>query len=199
MKYFRISTVSTWLQRTSASCNWRLRGSLACWMACGCSWPSWFLEGNNFVSVVEGKFFWRLYCRTRMFCILWCWPSRAVFICLFHSVGGIELRLSTKEVSSFVRFGPLGSYSGFFSPSSKRLRMVTIWFTLISATIFVVVMGAVWFHSEKLTFVHRQSPCFYSPRWHLSCLDEGQFLWVCTVSRLQPCFELVCVFFWRNA
>lgn len=164
-------------------------------MACGCSWPSWFLEGNNFVSVVEGKFFWRLYCRTRMFCILWCWPSRAVFICLFHSVGGIEPRLSTKEVSSFVRFGPLGSYSGFFSPNSKRLRMVTIWFTLISATIFVVVMAAVWFHCEKLTFVHRQSPCFYSPRWHLSCLDEGQFLWVCTVSRLQPCFELVCVFF----
>ena len=61
-----------------------------------------------------------------------------MFICLFHSVGGIEPRLSTKEVSSFVRFGPLGSYSGFFSPNSKWLRMVTIWFTLISATIFVV-------------------------------------------------------------
>lgn len=69
VKHFRISMVSTWSQRTSASCNWHLRVSFTCWMACGCSWPSWCLEGSSLVSVVEDKYFWRLYCPPRMFCI----------------------------------------------------------------------------------------------------------------------------------
>lgn len=67
---------------------------------------------------------------------------------------------STKEVSSLVRFGLLGTCSGFFSPNSKRPRMVTIWFTLFSTTSFVVVVAAVLFsifRYENLTSVSQAS------------------------------------------
>ena len=141
---------------------------------------------------MEDKYFWPLYCRMRIF----------VFRTEGHLKQYLFVRSTVSQVLSCGR--QLTEFlvsQGFIylvlvlvsSSNSKRAWMVTIWFTLISATSFVVVMAAVSFsnfRNEKVTSVSSASSI------SVFLFTQMTNLSVCMVRSFQPCFQIVaCVFF----